>query len=66
MPEGLAESLRAARSAWDGATRDGASACGMDIVARAFTGMRDAWFGEIGVHIAILDQVRAGASADAV
>lgn len=61
----LAESLRAARSTWDGATRDGASACGMDIVARAFTGMQDAWFDEIGVHITILEQVCGALDASA-
>jgi hypothetical protein len=61
----LAESLRSARSTWDGATRDGANVCGMDIVARAFTGMQDAWFDEIGVHIAILEQVCGALDASA-
>ncbi len=57
-----AEALRAARSTWSGATRDGAGACGMDVVERAYTEMREAWFGEIGVHIAVLDQ--AGGAGD--
>ena len=52
----LADTLRAARSAWDGGTRDGGRACGMDVTAKAYTEMQDAWFDEIGVHITILDQ----------
>lgn len=61
----LAEALRGARSTWDGATRDGGRACGMDIVARAYTTMQDAWFDEIGVHIRILEQVCGALDASA-
>ena len=52
----LAEALRSVRSAWDGATRDGALDCGMDIVGTAYARMQDAWFDEVGVHIVILEQ----------
>lgn len=52
----LAEDLRSARSTWDGAGRDGGKTCGMDVVAKAYTTMQDAWFDEIGVHITILEQ----------
>jgi hypothetical protein len=61
----LAEALRAARSRWDGATRDGDRACGMDVTARAYTTMQDAWFDEIGVHIRILEQVCGALNASA-
>lgn len=53
----LADDLRAARSTWDGATRDGGSACGMDLVQEAYTTMQDAWFDEVGVHITVLEQL---------
>lgn len=53
----LAEDLRSARSSWDGHTRDGAEACGMDLVREAYTGMQDAWFDEVGVHVTILEQL---------
>jgi len=52
----LADDLRSVRSTWDGATRDGGKACGMDITEQAYTGMQDAWFDEIGVHLTILEQ----------
>ena len=62
----LAEDLRSARSSWDDATRDGGSACGMDLVQEAYTKMQDAWFDEVGVHVTILEQLcealRAAAS----
>ncbi|HET9142561.1 hypothetical protein [Actinophytocola sp.] len=50
----LAEALRAVRSAWDQATRDGGEACGMDVAERAYQEMQAAWFAELGVHIALL------------
>ena len=51
----LGEALRAIRSAWDGATRDGGSACGMDVVERAYATMQTSWFDELGVHADIQD-----------
>jgi hypothetical protein len=62
----LADTLRAARSSWDGATRDGGRACGMDVAEKAYTAMQDAWFAEVGVHITILEQAcgALGATAD--
>jgi hypothetical protein len=48
-----AEALRAIRSTWDGATRDGGPACGFDVAAAAYTAMQAAWFDELGVCIAI-------------
>ena len=56
----LAEALRSARAEWDAATRDGAQACGLDVVAAAYTAMQTCWFQEIGVHLAILEGDRAG------
>lgn len=52
----LADALRSTRSGWDGSTRDGGSACGLDVVTTAYTSMQDAWFDEVGVHITILEQ----------
>jgi hypothetical protein len=64
----LAEDLRAVRSTWDGATRDGGPAGGLDVTEKAYTAMRDTWFAEIGVHIALLVQAceahRASARGD--
>lgn len=53
----LAEQLRSARTTWDGATRDGGTACGMDITSKAYTAMQDAWFDEVGVYISVLEQL---------
>ena len=50
----VAEALRAIRSAWDTATRDGGQACGMDVAERAYQEMRAVWFDELGVQIAVL------------
>lgn len=50
----LAEALRAIQATWDGATRGGGEACGMDVVERAYAEMQAAWFDELGVHIAVL------------
>jgi uncharacterized protein YukE len=53
----LAEQLRSARTTWDGATRDGGDACGMDVTSKAYTAMQDAWFDEIEVYIKVLEQL---------
>jgi hypothetical protein len=50
----VADALRAIRSAWDTATRDGGEACGMDVAERAYQDMQAAWFEELGVRIAVL------------
>lgn len=53
----LAERLREARSAWDGATRDGQAACGLPVIGAAFRRLQDAWFTEIGAHATVLEQL---------
>lgn len=53
----LAEQLRSIRATWDGATRDGGKACGMDVTSKAYTAMQDAWFDEVGVYISVLEQL---------
>jgi hypothetical protein len=50
----LAEALRAIRTAWDGATRDGGPACGMDVVERAYRTMQTSWFDELGAQLDLL------------
>ncbi|MFN2495659.1 MAG: type VII secretion target [Pseudonocardiaceae bacterium] len=62
----LAQRLRAARSAWDSATRDGQSACGLPVARAAFRSLQDAWFTEVGAHATVLEQLCAalGESAD--
>ncbi|MGH3912777.1 MAG: type VII secretion target [Pseudonocardiaceae bacterium] len=49
--------LRAARSAWDGATRDGQRACGLPVAGVTFRTLQDAWFSEIGAHATVLEQL---------
>ena len=49
-----AEALRTLRSAWDGATRDGGPACGMDVVERAYVNMQTSWFAELGAYLELL------------
>ncbi|MGH3937182.1 MAG: type VII secretion target [Pseudonocardiaceae bacterium] len=53
----LAGRLRAARSAWDGATRDGQTACGLPVAGTAFRTLQDAWFTEIGAQATVLEQL---------
>lgn len=53
----LAGRLRAARSAWDGATHDGQAACGLPVAGAAFRTLQNAWFTEIGAHAALLEQL---------
>ncbi|MGQ0778573.1 MAG: type VII secretion target [Pseudonocardiales bacterium] len=53
----LAGQLRAARSAWDQATRDGHPACGLPAAGTAYRTLQDAWFTEIGAHATVLEQL---------
>ena len=53
----LAEQLRRHRSRWDADTRDGESACGLGVAARAYRIMQDAWFAEVGAHVTVLEQI---------
>lgn len=55
----LAQRLRGARSAWDGATRDGESACGLPVAREAFRTLQDAWFTEVGAHATVLEELCA-------
>ena len=55
----LAHRLRAARSTWDGATRQGQWACGLPVLQAAFRTLQDTWFTEIGAHAAVLEQLCA-------
>ena len=53
----LAGRLRAARSAWDQATRDGHTACGLPVAGAALRTLQDAWFTEVGAHATVLEQL---------
>lgn len=53
----LAGRLHAARSVWDGATRDGQGACGLPVAGAAFRTLQDAWFTEVGAHATVLEQL---------
>lgn len=50
-----AAAVRAARAEWDGATREGAVACGLPAAVAAFERMREAWSAELGVYAEVLD-----------
>lgn len=53
----LAGRLRAVRSVWDGATRDGPAACGLPVAGAAFRTLQDVWFTELGGHATVLEQL---------
>lgn len=53
----LAGRLRAASSAWDQATRDGHTACGLPVAGAALHTLQEAWFTEIGAHTTVLEQL---------
>jgi len=53
----LAQRLRAIRSAWDGATREPESACGLPVVRDALRALQDVWFTEVGAHATVLEQL---------
>jgi hypothetical protein len=55
-----ADVLRATRSSWDAATRDGGGACGLDVVRGAYTDMQAAWLAELAVHLAVREHADGG------
>jgi uncharacterized protein YukE len=56
----LAEQLTDVRSRWASVTDSSADACGYAETAGAYRRMQDAWFGELGVYIRVLEELAAG------
>jgi uncharacterized protein YukE len=61
----LAQELTAIRRTWAGATDEPGDAFGYRELTAAYTGLQDAWFAELGVHIEALDELGSGLAAAA-
>jgi|tagenome__1003787_1003787.scaffolds.fasta_scaffold19699759_2 uncharacterized protein YukE len=61
----LAQELTAIRGSWAAVTDEPGDAFGYRELAAAYTGLQDAWFAELGVHIEVLDELGTGLTAAA-